>query len=176
MTHHASSCFLSQDLCYSTLGVSISDKPSAERLQQFDRNGLLSGSKHSDNTSTVNSGESKGRPMTVARHSHTAKVMSTSGAAAGDSSSTHGVKFPGKSRGNAFYASKASITRDLAPGSSRGSLGDGRTIPLTRLVNAGGTPQGHAAALARSIKAAAGKKRSRGAAVKLVSRRSCRRG
>lgn len=146
-----------QDLCYSTLGVSISDKPSADRLEQFEKN----------SASNKAHDRHQHQPTATSTDCTTPNMITPSTSTAPTSTTGNLGSFFRKSGSNpASSSSLLSMRRGASNGSS-----SRRPIPLTRLIG-GGEPKNHVAALVRSIQAAAERKRHGGATITPVSWRS----
>lgn len=141
------SLYTRQDLCYSTLGVSATDKPSDERLAQLEKSAALG------KTNTINN--------------NNRRQFSSSPAGAGCQGPALDAPSP--------HTPSTSTTGRHQNGVSSGGSGGGsgrRSIPLSsanRAGLAGAAPGTHVAALARSIRAASQRKRYGGKTVAPVS-------
>lgn len=143
--------------------MSVSDKPSKERLEQLAKTAALTGVNASAQQPPPGSGNTT---TTAAAAAAVAKAPLTSAAEApsGNKSRRFGTASGGIGSGSFGHKRKG--------GGGAGAAAAGgtirRPIPLTRLVGPGGEPMNHVSALARSIQAAAGKKRLGGSTVAAV--------
>ncbi|CAN0393114.1 unnamed protein product [Pylaiella littoralis] len=130
------------DLCYSTLGVSVADKPSAERLRQFEKPAALGNTNTNTNTtSNTTNGRQFSRPQGGAARQAPAPAAPSSRPLP-----------PGAKRHE-----------------DGGGTSGRRSIPLSMgKGERGATPGTHIAALVRSIQAASQRKRCGGKRVATV--------
>lgn len=137
-------------MCYSTLGVSVSDNPRLKQQQapqQQQHQGAHQQHKYALLPQSPDASTPSRRPYPPAGPSSENRMTSTSSKS----------------------AKAASGHKAAKSGAAGGSRVDRRPIPLTRLVGAGAAPRNHVASLAMSIKNAATLKRCGGATIAPVS-------
>lgn len=152
-------CRFEQDLCYSTLGVSVSDNPKLKQQAQQQQ--------------AQQYHEQQRKPAHLRHHRQLPPPQSNV-----SGSSHHNPLAKPKSENRITGASgkvaagASARKRASTAGGSNGTE-DRRPIPLTRLAGAGVTPRNHLSYLAMSIKNAATSKRCGGTTIAAVS---CSRG
>ena len=142
--------------------MSISDKPSKERLERLAKTAALTGVNAAGQQ--LPPGSSTTSTATTAAPAITAPLTPPAETPSGSISSRFGTASGGTGSGSSFGNKRKG---DGGAGAAVGSASR-RPIPLTRLVGPGGEPMSHVAAMARSIQAAAGRKRFGGSTVAAV--------